>query len=170
MRMRKPKKKDLEKITVDRKIVEGLREGISLTSLTKSTGKGKGYVIKVRDLALDYGYIEILDAVSRTFKVSSKLLPPYPEALFPLRDGRSEKLSETDLLLDPKREWIKERIELGWSPQTVFEELPLSVPRSNFYRYLQRHQLRAQVRVKNVMELVHMPGENNLDIYRNPWS
>jgi transposase len=159
MRMRKPKKKDLEKITVDRKIVEGLREGISLTSLTKSTGKGKGYVIKVRDLALDYGYIEILDAVSRTFKVSSKLLPPYPEALFPLRDGRSEKLSETDLLLDPKREWIKERIELGWSPQTVFEELPLSVPRSNFYRYLQRHQLRAQVRVKNVMELVHMPGE-----------
>lgn len=144
---------------MDRKIVEGLRDGRSLTSLTKSTGKGKGYVIKVRDLALDYGYIEIVDAVTRTFKVSSKLIPPYPEALFPLRDGRSEKLSETDLLLDPKREWIKERIELGWSPQTVFEELPLSVPRSNFYRYLQRHQLRAQVRVKNVMELIHAPGE-----------
>ncbi len=41
--MRKLKKKDLEKITVDRKIVEGLRDGRSLTSLIKSTGKGKGY-------------------------------------------------------------------------------------------------------------------------------
>lgn len=157
--MRKLKKRDLEKITVDRKIVEGLREGRSLTALTKSIGKGKGYVIKVRDLALDYGYIEIIDAVTRKFKASSKFLPPYPEALFPLQDGRSEKLSETDLLLDPKREWIKERIELGWSPQTVFEELPLSVPRSNFYRYLNRHQLRSQARVRNVMELIHAPGD-----------
>jgi hypothetical protein len=57
MRMKKHKKKDLEKITVDRKIVEGLRDGRSLRSLTKSTGKGKGYVIKIRDMALDYGYI-----------------------------------------------------------------------------------------------------------------
>lgn len=157
--MKKHKKKDLEKITVDRKIVEGLRDGRSLTSLTKSTGKGKGYVIKIRDMALDYGYIEIVDAVTRVFKSSSKIIPPFPEALFPLRDGRSEKLSETDLLLDPKREWIKERIELGWSPQTVFEELPLSVPRSNFYRYLHRHQLRARVPVRNVMELIHAPAE-----------
>lgn len=157
--MRKHTKRDLEKINVDRKIVEGLRDCRSLTSLTKSTGKGKGYVIKIRDMALDYGYIEIIDAVTRTFKASSKLIPPYPEALFPLRDGRSEKPSETDLILDPKREWIKERIELGWSPQTVFEELPLSVPRSNFYRYLHRHQLRAQARVRNTIELIHAPGE-----------
>jgi transposase len=76
-----------------------------------------------------------------------------------LRDGRSEKLSETDLLLDPKREWIKERIELGWSPQTVFEELPLSVPRSNFYRYLHRHKLRDNAPTRNVMELIHTPAE-----------
>ena len=157
--MKKHKKKDLEKITVDRKIVEGLRDGRSLTSLTKSTGKGKGYVIKIRDLALDYGYIEIVDAVTRVFKTSAKIIPPFPEALFPLRDGRSEKLSETDLLLDPKREWIKERIELGWSPQTVFEELPLSVPRSNFYRYLHRHQLRTRMPARNVMELIHAPAE-----------
>lgn len=157
--MKKHKKKDLEKITVDRKIVEGLRDGRSLTSLTKSTGKGKGYVIKIRDMALDYGYIEIVDAVTRVFKTSAKKIPPFPEALFPLRDGRSEKLSETDLLLDPKREWIKERIELGWSPQTVFEELPLSVPRSNFYRYLHRNHLRDKAPTRNVMELIHAPAE-----------
>lgn len=157
--MKQLKKKDLEKITVDRKIVEGLRDGRSLTGLTKSTGKGKGYVIKIRDLALDYGYIEIVDAILKTFKSSEKIIPPFPEALFPLRDGRSEKLFETDSLLDPKRDWIKERIELGWSPQTVFEELPLSVPRSNFYRYLHRHHLRAKIPVRNVMELIHTPGE-----------
>lgn len=157
--MRKHNKKDLEKITVDRKIVEGLRDGRSLTALTKSTGKGKGYVIKIRDMALDYGYIEIVDAVTRVFRASAKTIPPFPEALFPLRDGRSEKLSETDLLLDPKRAWIKERIELGWSPQTVFEELPVSVPRSNFYRYLHRHHLRDKAPARNIMELIHAPAE-----------
>lgn len=157
--MKKLNRKNLEKITVDRKIVEGLRDSKSLTSLTKTTGKGKGYVIKIRDMALDYGYIEIVDAVTRTFKASGKLIPPYPEALFPLRDGRSEKISETDLVLESKKEWIKERIELGWSPQTVFEELPLSVPRSNFYRYLHRHHLREKAPTRNVMELIHAPGE-----------
>lgn len=157
--MRKIKKKDLEKITVDRKIVEGLRDGRSLTALTKSTGKGKGYVIKIRDMALDYGYIEIIDAVTRACKTSTKTIPPFPEALFPLRDGRSEKISETDLTLDPKRDWIKERIELGWSPQTIFEELPLSVPRSNFYRYLHRHHLSDSAPTKNIMELIHAPAE-----------
>ena len=76
--MKKHKKKDLEKITMDRKIVEGLRDGRSLTSLTKSTGKGKGYVIKIRDMALDYGYIEIVDAVTRVFKTSAKTISPFP--------------------------------------------------------------------------------------------
>ena len=70
--MKKPKKRDLEKIIVDRKIVEGLRSGRSLTQLTKSTGKGKGYVIKVRDLALDYGYIEIVDASAPTSNADLK--------------------------------------------------------------------------------------------------
>ena len=46
---------------------------------------------------------------------SEKTMPPFPEALFPLRDGRSEKVVETDLLLAAKSEWIKERVELGWS-------------------------------------------------------
>lgn len=157
--MRKLKKKDLEKITVDRKIVEGLREGRSLTSLTKSTNKGKGYVIKVRDMAIEHGYIVLSNPDTKNYCKTSKVLPPFPEALFPLRDGRSEKLIETDEILNPKLSWIKERIELGWSPQSIFEELPLSVPRSNFYRYIHRHKLMKSAPSRNVMELIHAPAE-----------
>ena len=157
--MRKLRKKDLEKITVDRKIVEGLREGHSLTALTKSTGKGKGYVIKIRDQAIEHGYVAVANPEKKIYCKTSKEIPPYPEALFPLRDGRSEKAIETDAILDPKREWIKERIELGWSPQSIFEELPLSVPRSNFYRYIHRHKLMRSAPARNVMELVHSPWE-----------
>ena len=157
--MRKHKKKDLEKITVDRKIVEGLRNGRSLTALTKSTGKGKGYVIKVRDMAIEHGYIVVACTENKTYKSTSRELPPYPEALFSLRDGRSEKAVETDAILNPKLAWIKERIELGWSPQSIFEELPLTVPRSNFYRYIHRNKLMGSAPARNVMELVHAPGE-----------
>jgi len=155
------KKKELERISMDRKIVEGLREGRSLTSLTKSTGKGKGYVIKIRDVALEYGYIELegCEAQAKTFKAGPRPIPAFPEALFPLRDGRTEKLQETDVILNPKKDWMIERLELGWSPQTLFEELPLSVPRSNFYRYLHRHELMGKVLSRNVMELIHVPGE-----------
>lgn len=39
----------------------------------------------------NYGYIEIIDPVTRTFKVRAKIILPFPEVLFPLRDGRSEK-------------------------------------------------------------------------------
>jgi len=159
--VKQKKKKELERINVDRKIVEGLKEGSSLTSLRKLTGKGKGYVIKTRDMALEYGYIEPEggDTPAKTFKAGARPLPPFPEALFPLRDGRSEKSPETDATLNPKKEWMIERLELGWSPQTLFEELPLSVPRSNFYRYLHRQNLMSKVLERNVMELIHEPGE-----------
>jgi hypothetical protein len=153
------RKKELGRITVDRKIVEGLREGRSVTSLTKSTGKGKGYVIKTRDMALEYGYIEITNPESKIFKAGPRPIPPFPESLFPLRDGRSERVFETDTLLNCKKDWMTERLEGGWSPQTLFEEIGLSVPRSNFYRYLHRHDLMSKVLARNVMELIHAPGE-----------
>ena len=160
--MRRAKKKELERITVDRKIVEGLIAGHSLTFLTRATGKGKGYVIKTRDLALEYGYIELAssDCKQKQYKSGAKLLPPFPESLFPLKDGRAEREPETDVLLAPSREWIKERVEVGWSPQTIFEELSAAVPRSNFYRYLRRHGLSDASKLsRNVMELIHAPGE-----------
>lgn len=154
-------KKELERITVDRKIVEGLRNGRSLTLLTKSTGKGKGYVIKIRDLALEYGYIAPLPPTNKQklFTEGTKVLPPYPEALFPFSDGRSERVAETDKSLEANFEWVKERIEAGWCPQTIFEELPKAVPRANFYRYLHRQKLMDEAPSKNIMELIHAPGE-----------
>ena len=151
--------KQLGKITMDRKIVEGLRSGKSLTFLTKHFNKGKGYIIKIKDLALEYGYIEPV-ANQKIFTATKKQIPPYPEALFSLRDGRSEKFCETDKILDPKKSWIKERIDLEWSPQTIFEELAISVPRSNFYRYLHRQNLMQNFNYsKNVIELIHRPAE-----------
>ena len=70
--MKRLKKKELERINVDRKIVEGLREGRSLTSLTKSTGEGKGYVIKHRDMALEYGYIEQEGSVAQAKNIQGR--------------------------------------------------------------------------------------------------
>lgn len=152
-------RKILEKITVDRKIVEGLRSGKSLNSLKRESTKGKGYVIKIKDLALEYGFIEPICEGSKIYRGTAKVLPPYPETLFPIKDGRSEKFSETDNLLNPQREWIKERFLLGWSPQTVFEEISVAVPRASFYRYIQRHQLMPRESIRNVMEIIHAPGE-----------
>jgi transposase len=153
-------KKELERITVDRKIVEGLMSGQSLTQLTSSFRKGKGYVIKIRDLALEHGFVEpVADNKQNIFKPGPTPLPPYPEALFAFIDRRSEKASETDVLLESKRDWVKERLEAGWSPQTIFEELGTAVPRSNFYRYLHRQSLMRSALCRNVIEIVHGPGE-----------
>jgi len=155
-------KKELERITVDRKIVEGLGNGRSLTWLTKSTGKGKGYVIKIRDLALDRGYIVCVTEVGakeKRFTFGPTPLPPFPEAIFAFYDGRSGRVADTDAAMEPQAEWVKERLEAGWSPQSIFEELPLAVPRSNFYRYLDRHKLKPAKLSRNVLELVHEPGE-----------
>jgi hypothetical protein len=155
-------KKELERITVDRKIVEGLGSGRSLTWLTKTTNKGKGYVIKIRDLALKHEYITLtteVGAKEKRFTFGLRPLPPFPEALFPFHDGRSEKVAETDVAMEPQAAWVKERLEAGWSPQSIFEELPLAVPRSNFYRYLGRHNLKPVKPSRNVLELVHAPGE-----------
>ncbi len=156
--MNRTKTKVLEKITMDRKIIEGLREGYSVNSLCKSLGKGKGYIIKIRDLGLAHGYLEYVEGSKRVQR-ASRDLPPYPEVLFPWRDGRSERVAEADLIIEPKLEWIKSRLEAQWSPQTVFEELSLSVPRSTFYRYLKRHKLLKSKTVRSAIEIIHSPGE-----------
>lgn len=153
--------KELQKVECDRKIVEGLRLGKSLTSLQKQSGKSKGYVIKIKDLALEYGYIEkfVSEEKGVSYRATKKNLPNYPEALFIWKDRRSEQATETDALLEPKREWIIERLNTSWSPQTIFEELEIAVPRSNFYRYLRRHGLKKEKDPAWGMELIHSPGE-----------
>lgn len=147
------------RILVDRKIVEMFRAGNSASAIAKKLDKGKGYVIKLRDLAEQYGFIEKLSDEPKTFRTTARIIPPYPEVIFPIADLRKSKPSETDKLLDPQRDWIKERLELGWSPQTIFEELPVGAPRSNFYRYLERHHLQADRLLRSSSEIIHGPGE-----------
>lgn len=157
--MKRTKHKLLERITVDRKLVEYFREGKSASQVAKITGKGKGYVIKTRDLALEYGFIELISTEPKIYKKTARGLPPYPEALFPIKDNRKSKPADTDHILDPQKTWIKERLDLGWSPQTIFEECPVSIPRSNFYRYLSRQELKINSAMKSSPEIIHAPGE-----------
>lgn len=136
---------------MDRKIVEKLRAGIGLNEICRALRVSKRRVIRVRAMADEAGYLE-----------RDVALPPYPEALFQEQsDGRSERRSPSWRLLDEHAHWIRERLEAGWHAVTVYEELPVKVPRSNFYRYLARHRLndvgRGTRRV--VPEIVHQPGE-----------
>jgi len=144
---------------VDRKIVEMFRDGKSASAITKILDKSKGYVIKVRDLAEQYGFIEKISDDPLIFRATERVLPQFPEILFPIEDLRKSKPAETDQILAPQIEWIKERLDLGWSPQTIFEELKVSVPRSNFYRYLERQHLQADRLLRSSPEIVHAPGE-----------
>jgi transposase len=153
-------KRDLEKVRMSRKIVEFLREGSSLTAIAKNTKKGKGYVIKIRDLAITHGYLESSTEDPKLFIATPRPLPAYPGLLFPIIDGRSEKVPVSEQILEPKMEWIKERLELGWSPQTIFEEMNLPIARSTLYRALERKNLFTHPGMKNQMELIHAPGES----------
>jgi hypothetical protein len=159
-RMKRKKTSILGRITVDRKIVEQFRAGHSASQISKQLGKGKGYVIHVRDLAVEYGFLEQISAEQKLFRTTDRLLPNFPEALFPITDLRKSKPAETDQLLDPHKNWIIERLHLGWSPQTVFEEVPVSIPRASFYRYLERQHLRSDRLLRGSSpEIIHSPGE-----------
>ena len=153
------KHKALRRIQVDRKIVEQFRSGLSTSKIAENNEKGKGYVIKVRALALEFGYIEQVSDAPVLFHATTKEIPPYPEALFPIIDKRSNKCSATDAVVAPHRDWIVERLKVGWSRQTIFEELPVKLARSNFYRYLTRNKLCVPLEAKHSPEIISAPGE-----------
>ena len=94
----------------------------------------------LRERAKEYGYLE---ADGRRGAVA---LPPY---------------SEGHQLLEPRRLWIRERLEAGWQAVTVFEELPVKeVSRSSFYRYWERHKLNRLGESHRVVPAIrHQPGE-----------
>lgn len=152
-------KKVMGKIIVDRKIVEHLIDGKSLTNIQNITKKGKGYIIASRDKALAYNYIIPLSEGSKIFAAGSKKMPPFPEAVFTIFDGRKEKSLESDDYLASEKEWIIERLEADWSPQTIFEEIKKPIPRATFYRYLHRHNLMGKVSQGSSPEIIHAPGE-----------
>jgi hypothetical protein len=158
--MKRKQSSILERITVDRKIVEQFRAGLSASQISNQFSKGKGYVIKVRDLAVEYGYLEQISDQPKLFRATERKLPDFPEALFPITDLRKSKPAETDALLNPHKNWILERLNLGWSPQTIFEEVPVSIPRASFYRYLERQHLQSdRVLRSSSPEIIHAPGE-----------
>lgn len=136
---------------MDRKIVERLRIGDGTNKIARELSISKKRVVEVRRLAAERGYLD-----------SSAPLPAFPEVLFPeVVDGRSRRAAPTDEELEPCREWIQERLESGWYPITVWEELPVSVPRSNFYRFSNRYKLRKKgERYRTIPEIVSAPGES----------
>jgi hypothetical protein len=89
-------------------------------------------------------------------------VPPFPEIVFPEPEKvKSQGVSEADILLIEQKEWITDRLKLGWKSVTVWEELPMKVSRSSFYRFLHRHGLeRISERMSRIIpEIVHQPGE-----------
>ena len=137
---------------VERKIVEKLLQGTSVNRICRELKVGKRRVKDTRQRGLEAGYLD-----------GSIPMPAYPETLFPdPLDGRAQKESQGWKELTPHLEWIKERLESNWHAVTVYEELPVKVTRSCFYRFLAKQGLtkelhRQQLRV--VPEIVHAPGE-----------
>lgn len=137
---------------MERKIVEQLASGKGFNAVCRDLGVGRNRAAHIKEKAREYGYLD-----------GSTPIPPYPEALFPDPiDGRSVKTSEPDKQLQAQREWIEERLQAGWYPITIFEELPAQVGRSSFYRFLHRYNLVGlgeNARRTIVEEIIHLPGE-----------
>lgn len=156
----KRSKKVLEKINVDRKIIEYLSDGKSVTAIQKVLNKGKGYILTVRDRAVEFNYITEIISGEKRYKPGIKKLPPYPESPFGIIDSKNEKILETDLYLESEKPWIKECIEADWSPQSIFEDLKKPISRTTFYRYMHRNNfMKKSILAASPMELVHSAGE-----------
>ena len=86
---------------------------------------------RVRRLANEHGYL------------SGNALPPFPEAVFAEPPACSNAfISDPDKALNSNKDWIVEKLESGWRPVTVWEELTVRVARSSFYRFFKSSQAR----------------------------
>ena len=134
---------------LDRKIVEHLLQKKSKRWVIKNLKVGDRRVRRVVESAKVFGYF---DGVP---------LPAYPAAIFPDPVARLIPPSENDDLLIPRIDWIKERLQAGWRPITVYEELGVALSRASFYRFLHRHHLYeiGDHYRRVVPEIVHSPGE-----------
>lgn len=135
---------------LDRKALEYLIEGASKRWIIKHLKIGDRKLRRVAELGKLFGYFD------------GTPLPPYPEAVFPdPEDLRSKKSSDADQVLLSKKDWIVDRLQVGWRPITVFEECGLEITRASFYRFLHRHQIMeiGKHYRRVVPEIVHQPGE-----------
>jgi hypothetical protein len=143
---------------MDRKIIEFLLQGKSYREITEALRVGDRRVRRARVLAEQYGYLIAAGSPCLT----PLPLPPFPEAIFPDGpDARSSRSSEADQQLLAKKDWIVERLQAGWHPITVYEEIGLPIGRSSFYRFLHRHGVYGigEHTRRVVPEIVHQPGE-----------
>ena len=141
---------------MDRKVVELLIGGAGVNFISRTLHVSKVRVRRLREQAKEYGYL------TEQGKRGAVELPPYPEGLFPdAVEARALRVSQAHELLEPQRSWIEERLRAGWHAVTVFEELPISVSRSSFYRYLERSKLNrlGESTRRVVPEIIHRPGE-----------
>ena len=155
-------KKRNQRRYMDRKIVERLLLGEGPNRICRELKVSKRRVMAIRARADEQGYLD-----------GSTPLPVYPEAVFAdAADGRSQRTSAAWQLLTPYLEWIKEHLAAGWHAVTVFEELPVHVPRSSFYRFILRHKLNTLgVALRRVVpEIVHQPGEALLVDWGSLWT
>lgn len=134
---------------MDRKIVELLLARKSENYIMEALRVGRRRVKRARGEAELAGYF------------AGTPLPQYPEAVFPdPADRRREKISDNDAILQEHLAWMQDRLQSGWQPITVWEELPLRMPRSSFYRFLERHKLyRLGESFRHTPEIMHEPGE-----------
>ena len=135
---------------VDRKIVESLISGKGVNEIARDMRVGKARIRKLRDLAEEAGFLG-----------GRVPLPPYPAHLFPTVVCPKSRGSEADRLLQTVLPWIQERIAAEWHGITIFEQLPVRVSQSSFYRFLERHRLTPLCKRPSrvVPEIVHEPGE-----------
>jgi hypothetical protein len=136
---------------MDRKILELILEGKTQRQICRKLKVGDRRVNRVLKSADEYGYL------------SGVALPPFPEAVFAqiLCKPPGGFVSDPDSALLTHKDWIIERLESGWKPVTVFEELTTPVARSSFYRFLNRHKITEVGRAKRgyIPEIIHKPGE-----------
>lgn len=137
------------RVMTDRKIIEYLRMGKSGRFIEAALKIGDKRIKKVRALASAKGYLE-----------PGAALPPFPEPLFEAKERLTTVPSDPETRLLPHKEWMTERLAAGWHKVTLFEELPVKVARSSFYRFLDRHDLGEPGPAERVVpEIIHRPGE-----------
>ena len=144
----------MRRARMDRKIVEYLILEKSFNQIARELKVGKKRIRNLYQMAIREGYIS---------KVNE--LPPFPAECF--QDEKIELLSkivsDADEILGDHFQWIKDRIDSDWHLLTIYEELPVKVGRSSYYRFIQRHNLNLKkcknksFRVRS--EIVHRPGE-----------
>lgn len=143
----------MRKCIMDRKIVQLLIQGISFNSISKQLKVSKKRIRQVHDMAKDEGYLD------------GREIPQYPEKIFDYDENSLKTtVSVVDTELQKHKQWIKDRREAGWSLVTILEELPVTVTKASFYRFITRHNLdddkeKGRCRIKVVSEIVHSPGE-----------